>query len=105
MPLSAALIAAALPVIVTVPVPLPDTATPATEPRLTRPLVTETVVVSVSPSMSATVTALPLVALKTSAVSSAVVWLGGVVCVAASLTGLTVTVTVAVSVTPPDVTV
>ena len=97
--------AAGVPTMVTVPVPSPVTVTPATAPSARMPLVAETVVVTLPPSTSATVMALPVVLPNTRPLSSAVVWVRGAVCVGALLTGVTVTVTVAVSVTPPEVTV
>ncbi|RJG47394.1 hypothetical protein D3Y55_22780 [Mesorhizobium sp. DCY119] len=69
------------------------------------PFVTDSVTVSVPPSTSLTVIGLPADGVKTIVVSSAVVCAVGTVLTGASFTGLTVTVTVAVSVTPPEVTV
>ena len=99
------MIAAAVPLITIVPVPSPVTVTPDDEPRLRMPLVTDTVVVNASPSMSATVKAVPLATLNTRVPSSAIVCAPGAVETGASFTALTVTLTVAVSVTPPEVTV
>ena len=99
------MIAAGEPESVTVPVPLPETVTPAVPPSVNRPFVAETVIEIVSPSMSVTVIALPLAVENTTVVSSLVVWPPGTAATTASLTGVTVTVTLAVSVTPPDVTV
>jgi len=103
-PLSAAVIALALPVMVTVPVPFPVTETPVMEPSVSEPFATVKVVVTVL-STSAMVIALPLAALNTRLASSFVDWSPGTVLTGASLTAATVTVTVAVSCTPPDVTV
>ena len=103
-PLSADVIAAGLPDTVIVPVPLPVTVTPAIDPSVRRPLATVKVVVTLL-STSATVIALPFAVLNTTFVSSAAVWPPGTVFTGASFTATTVTVTVAVSVTPPDVTV
>ena len=97
--------AAGVPVICTLPVPLPLTVTPAALPSVSVPWVTARVVVSVPPSTSATASALPLALLKMSGLSSAVVCAPGVVLIGASLTEFTVTFTVAVSVTPPEATV
>jgi hypothetical protein len=105
VPFSAALMAAAVPAICTEPVPLPVTVTPAVEPSVSVPLVTATVAVSEPLSMSATVRALPLADENTSPVSSVVDWAPGAVLTGASFTALTVTLTLAVSVTPPEVTV
>ena len=105
VPFSAALMAAAVPVTCTLPVPLPTTLTPATPASVSVPWVTASVVVSAPPSTSATVIALPLALLNTSGLSSAVVCAPGKVLTGASFTELTVTFTVAVSVTPPEATV
>ncbi|GJD54047.1 hypothetical protein OPKNFCMD_6827 [Methylobacterium crusticola] len=56
-------------------------------------------------STSATASALPPAVEKTRAVSSAVTWAPGTATTGASFTGVTITITVAVSVTPPAVTV
>ncbi len=69
------------------------------------PLVTATVTVRVPVSTSATVIRLPFATENTRAVSSVVVCAPGTVLAGASLTGDTVRLTVAVSVTPPEVTV
>ena len=97
--------AAAVPVICTLPVPLPLTVTPAALPSVSVPWVTASVVVSVPPSTSATVNALPFAPLKISGLSSAAACAPGVVLTGASFTALIVTLTVAVSVTPPEATV
>ncbi len=89
-----------MPEIVTVAVPLLVIVAPAAAVTDRAPWVTLTVVVKVPPSTSLTLT--PEIA---SVVSSAVVWAPGTVLTGASLTGVTLTVTVAVSVTPPEVTV
>ena len=91
---------AAVPARVTVPVALPVMVAPPPAVTLSVPLVTLTVVVSAPPSTSATLT--PAMA---SGLSSAVLWAPGTVLTGASLTAVTVTLTLAVSVTPPDVTV
>ena len=96
---------AAEPLTVIVPVPSPVTTTLAVEPSVSRPLVPESVTVSVSPSASATVIALPLALENTSVVSSLVDCPGGTTVTGGSLTATTPAVTVVVSVTPPDVTV
>ena len=103
-PASAAVTAAGVPETVTAPVPLPVTVTPEIEPRLSLPLATVSVVVTLL-SASATAIALPLPALKTMLASSLVVWAPGTALTGASLTAATLIVTVAVSVTPPEVTV
>ncbi|TNC13052.1 hypothetical protein FF100_15220 [Methylobacterium terricola] len=69
------------------------------------PPVTAIETVRVPLSTSATVRALPPAVEKTRAVSSAVTCAPGTVTTGASFTGVTVTVTVAVSVTPPALTV
>ena len=89
-----------MPVSVTVPEPLPPIVAPPPVVTLSVPLVTVSVVVSDPPSTSATDT--PAI---DSGVSSTTVCAPGTVFTGASFTALTVTVTVAVSVTPPDVTV
>ena len=98
----AVLICAAVPAIVTVPVPLFVIVAPpvVTTDSVPVPAGTDSVVVSVPPSTSATDA--PEI---TTAVSSVVVCATGTLCVGASLTDDTVMLTVAVSVTPPEVTV
>ena len=103
-PLSAVVIAAGVPETVTVPLPLPVTVIPAIEPSVSVPLTTVSVVVT-ELSTSTTVMALPFAALNMRLVSSALDCAPGTVLTGASLTAATLTVTVAVSVTPPDVTV
>ncbi len=78
---------------------------PFSPDRVKAPLVTVSVTVSVPLSISATEIAFPAPAEKTIVPSSAIVCGPGTVLTGASLTGVTLTVTVAVSVTPPDVTV
>ena len=92
-PASAALIAAALPLNVTLALPLPDTPTPAVEPSVKLPWFTATVTVSVSPSTSVTLNALPLAPENTSGVSSLPDCAGGTLTVGASSTGVTVPLT------------
>ena len=81
-------------------VPLPDIVAPPPSATVAVPPVTVSVVVRMSPSTSPTVT--PAIARDT---SSLVLCAPGKVWVGASFTGTTVTLTVAVSVTPPEVTV
>ena len=90
---------AAVPLIVMVPEPSPDTETPAVVARLRMPLPAgiDSVVTSVTPAPSTSLTETPVIF---SAVSSAVVCAPGTVLTGASLTGLTVMVTVAVLVSP-----
>ncbi len=107
-PASAVLMAAAVPenVMVASVVPSPEVKVrPAMPESENVPLVTATVTVRVPVSTSATVMRLELAAEKTRAVSSVVVCAPGTVLVGASLTGEMVRLTVAVSVTPPEVTV
>ena len=95
----AALMAAAVPVMLTVPEPSPVTVTPALEAILSVPLPAGmlSVVVSETLGPSTSLTEMPVMA---SAVSSLVVLAPGTVLTGASLTGLTVSVTVAVLLSP-----
>ena len=95
----AALMAAAVPVIVTVAVPSPVTMTPAVEAMVRLPTAAgiDSVVVSVTPAPSTSLTETPVI---DSGESSAVVLVPGSVLTGASLTGLMVMVTVA-SLTSP----
>ena len=95
----AALIAAAVPLITTVPEPSPVTVTPALDAKLRTPLPagTVSVVVSVTPAPSTSLTETPVML---SGVSSFVDCAPGTVLTGASLTGLMVSVTVAVLVSP-----
>ena len=76
-PLSAPLIAAAVPLIVTELLPLAVMTAPANVVAVSIPLVTDTVVVKLVLSVSDTVSALPLAALNTRVVSSVVDWILG----------------------------
>jgi hypothetical protein len=98
---SVALIWAMVPVSVTVPVPeLAMVAVPPLTESV--PLVTASVTVTVPVPASTSLTLRPVMA---RAESSVVVCGPGTVLTGASLTGLTVTVTLAVSVVPPELTV
>ena len=90
VPSRAALIAAAPPIRVSVPVPLPLTVTPVLEPSVRVPLADESTTVSDALSTSATVIALPLAAEKTSVASSATVCAPGSWLTGASLVPVTV---------------
>ena len=102
-PASAAVTAAGVPEMVTVPELLPVTVTPETVPSVSLPLAIVNVVVTLL-SASATTMALPFAELKVMLLSSFAVCNPGTELTGASLTAATLTVTVAVSVTPPDVT-
>ena len=93
---------AAVPARVTVAVPLLVMVAPPPAVTASVPLVTLTVVVKAvaGPSTSATLT--PAMA---SGVSSVALWAPGTVLTGGSLTAVTVTLTLAVSLTPPEVTV
>ena len=89
-PSSAALMAAAVPVICSVPVSLPVKVTPAVDPSVSVPCVTTRVVVNDAESTSDTVMALPLALENTHAVSSLVACVGGSEFTGASLVPVTV---------------
>ena len=76
---------------------------PASEPSVSVPLLTVSVTVSEAASTSPTL--IRLAPLKASVASSVVEAVPGAVFTGASLTAITLTATVTVSVTPPDVTV
>ena len=85
--------------------PAPSVAPPAARLTVSAPLVTVSRVVARLPSTSTTPTLNTLATVNASVVSSASVALAGAVFTGASFTGVTVTVTVAVSIAPPEVTV
>ena len=104
-PLRAAVMAADEPVNVTVPDPLPAMVTPEAANAVRLPDGTETVVVIDGLSTSSMTIWLPLAPLKITVVSSVPFCAAGSAWAGMLLTEMMVTVTVVVSVTPPDVTV
>ena len=103
VPSRAALMSVMAPTICTLEVPLPMTVTPAVEPVARVPLVEESVTWMALPpaSTSDTEMALPLEVEKTRFVSSATVCVPGTLFTGASLTALTVMLTVSVSLSGP----
>jgi hypothetical protein len=99
------LIAPAVPLMVTAPLPLALMAAPANATAVTTPWLTLTVVVSPTLSTSATVSALPVPLPNTSAVSSVAPCAPGTVFTGDWLTAVTATLTGPVSVTPAALTV
>ena len=93
---NAVLICAAVPDNVIVPVPAPETVAPPVTPRFSAPLVIVTVVVRLALSTSATDT--PVIASVPSSATGPSA--AGTVFTGASLTGVTVSVTVAVLLSP-----
>ncbi len=98
----AALICAVVPAIVTVPLPSPVTVAPLPPVTVSVPLPAGRLRVVERLALSTSATASPVI---TRGVSSSVLWARGKVLTGRSLTGLTVTSTVVVSSTPPEVTV
>ena len=96
--------AAAVPLMVTEDAPLPVMVAPAKDSAVSVPLFADTIVVKLMLSASATLMALPLATLKTTGVSSLVACAPGTVLMGGEAT-LTVTFTLAVSSTPPELTV
>ena len=102
---NAPLMAAAVPLMVTEAVPLLPIVAPANACAVTLPLFTVTLLVRLALSASATLSALPVPLPNTSAVSSLTACPAGTMLTGAAFTAAIVTLTVALSVTPPALTV